>query len=244
MPIDYDHSRNGHALPGPQAALSLIFPENKPISLLDVGCGTGTWLRAAKDVGINDLFGIDGVEVSPEHLHVPKELIRHHDLTLPLDLGRTFEAVLCLEVAEHLDANCAETLIDALVKHGEVIYFSAACPRQIGQHHVNCQWPDYWQRLFNDRGFACEDSLRWKLWDDPRIEPWYKQNIFVARRAPKYAGHEPRIMGIVHPEIFATTITILKEQSEHFRQIKRGFSFIKRNAHPFRVFKKVKNRLK
>jgi len=80
-------------------------------------------------------------------------------LTRSWDLKRKFDAVLCLEVAEHLDSAFAPTLIDALIKHGNLIYFSAACPGQTGQHHVNCQWPVYWQQLFNERGFACEDDL-------------------------------------------------------------------------------------
>jgi ubiquinone/menaquinone biosynthesis C-methylase UbiE len=41
MAIDYEHSQNIHTLNGPQAALPVLFADNKPTSLLDVGCGTG-----------------------------------------------------------------------------------------------------------------------------------------------------------------------------------------------------------
>jgi len=244
--IDYDHSRNPHTLRGAQAALSLFFTQEKPKSLLDVGCGTGTWMKAAMEIGVNDLLGIDGVEVPTNQLHVPKELIRHHDLNLPWNLDRKFEAVLCLEVAEHLNDSSAETLVDGLVRHGETIYFSAACPGQIGQHHVNCQWPVYWQQLFNDRGYVCQDSLRWQIWDDERIEPWYRQNLFLARCAPREAGYEPRIKGAVHPEILSTVINVLRERSEHLGRINRGISLIKRHVpHPIRALaEKVKRRTK
>jgi SAM-dependent methyltransferase len=199
MGVDYNHSANLHTLSGPLAALPVLFANNKPASLLDVGCGAGTWLKAALDLGIPDVCGVDGVEIPPEKLHVPAGKIRHQDLTQPWHLGKKFDLVLCLEVAEHLDNAFAQNLIDSLVEHGERICFSAACPGQGGQHHVNCQQPAYWQKLFNDRGFVCEDSLRWQIWDDARIEPWYRQNLFCARKDPARAGTEPRIAPVVHP---------------------------------------------
>ena len=192
--------------------------------VLDVGCGTGTWLKAALDFGVADVFGVDGVEISPDKLHIPPERFRHQDLTRPWNLNRRFDAVMCLEVAEHLDAAVARTLIDALVKHGDRVYFSAACPGQTGQHHVNCQWPAYWQRLFNACGHVCEDHLRWQIWDDTRIEPWYRQNLFVARYSPKMAGQECRLKAVVHPAIwrFQTEILPSKTFEDHLRQIEHG----------------------
>jgi hypothetical protein len=67
---------------------------------------------------------------------------------------------------------------------------------------VNCRWPVYWQNLFNQRGFACSDAPRWQIWNDARIEPWYRQNLFQAKRDPVNAGQEPRIPGIIHPDMF------------------------------------------
>ena len=136
MSVDYNHSENLHTLSGPAAALPILFAKALPTSLLDVGCGTGTWLKAAIDLGIPDVFGVDGVEVPADKLHVQDEKIRHQDLTRPWNLNKRFDAVICLEVAEHLDSAFAHILIDALVQHSDQIYFSAACPGQTGQHHV------------------------------------------------------------------------------------------------------------
>jgi len=202
MPINYTHSANLHTLAGPQSAWPYLFRGQNPSSLLDVGCGTGTWLKAAQDFGVRDVLGVEGAQVSPDSLHVSTELIRHQDLTLPWDLSRRFDVVICLEVAEHLDASFSSVLIDSLVRHGDRVVFSAACPGQPGQHHVNCQWPAYWQRLFNGRGYVCEDNLRWEIWNEPEVEPWYRQNLFLAVRDIKKAGTEPRICGVMHPEIF------------------------------------------
>src|SRR5579871_6474765 len=164
MAIDYDHSLNYHFLEGPKTAFPLIFEGRLPKSLLDVGCGTGTWLRTAIDAGVGDVFGVDGVMVKPENLQVEKKLFLHQDLTKKWNLNRKFEVVLCLEVAEHLEEGYAANLVDAITVHASQVIFGAACPGQTGQHHVNCQWPEYWQRLFNERGYVCSDDVRWRIW--------------------------------------------------------------------------------
>jgi SAM-dependent methyltransferase len=200
--IDYDHCRNCHSLEGAAATLSAAFSNKIPGSLLDVGCGAGMWLRAAADLGIADVFGVDGIIVKDELLRFPKYKIRQIDLIAPFDLGRRFEVAICLEVAEHLPESAVESLISSIVAHSDVVLFSAACPSQPGQHHVNCQWPAYWQKLFNRHGFTCEDSVRWHVWEDQRIEPWYRQNIFWARRDPHKAGEEVRLRPVIHPDLF------------------------------------------
>jgi SAM-dependent methyltransferase len=182
--IDYDHAASLHTLQGAAAALSTIFGScAAPKSLLDVGCGTGTWLRAALDLGAFDVLGIDGIAVPEQQLHVTRTAIELCDLSNPFDLGRRFDVALCLEVAEHLPESSSAGLISSIAAHSDAILFSAACPGQPGQHHVNCQWPSYWQALFNGEGYVCDDSVRWQIWDDKRIEPWYE------RRAHRLRGH-------------------------------------------------------
>ena len=93
--------------------------------------------------------------------------------------------------------------MENLVAHSDRVVFSGACPGQSGQHHVNCQWPEYWQSLFNAVGYTCDDSIRWKIWNIDEIEPWYRQNMFVATRTPDRAGEEPRIKAVIHPQMLA-----------------------------------------
>jgi cyclopropane fatty-acyl-phospholipid synthase-like methyltransferase len=247
MAIEYLHAANTHTLSGPQAALSVLFERGKISSLLDVGCGTGTWMRAALDFGIPDVYGVDGVQVPPEQLHVPVEKIRYQDLTRSWNLNRQFDAVICLEVAEHLDGASAGVLIDALVRHGDHIYFSAGCPGQPGQNHVNCRWPEYWQRLFNEHGYVCDDHLRWRMWDNSQIEPWYRQNLFLAHRDPKMAGQESRIKSVVHPGIWEPTINQMAAATfeKCLRDIEDGrMPFIWNLTMPGRAFcAKLKRRL-
>jgi SAM-dependent methyltransferase len=203
MSIDYDHNANFHTIAGAEAALPHIFAPQWPKSVLDVGCGTGTWIHAALRSGISDIFGLDGIDINQERLLFPRKLFRQQDLTQKWELGRKFDVVFCLEVAEHLPAESGQTLIQALVTHSDAVVFSAACPGQLGQHHINCQWPEYWQHLFNTRGYVCDDSVRWKIWDLELVEPWYRQNIFIASRSTHLAGQEPRIKSVVHPQMLA-----------------------------------------
>jgi SAM-dependent methyltransferase len=219
MKIDYDHASNLHTLEGAASALPSLLDSVKPKSLLDVGCGMGVWLKAALELGISDVYGIDGVEISAEQLLIPHEVFRQQDLTQEWNLNRHFDALLCLEVAEHLDCDFAPQLVANLTRHSDNIYFSAACPGQAGQHHVNCQWPDYWQQLFNNQGFVCSDALRWKIWNDSRIEPWYRQNIFRAQRSPE-AGREPRIAAVVNPDMI--TCVIGEHLDKQIKDVKDG----------------------
>lgn len=224
MSIDYNHSQNRHTLAGPQAALRIIFGDYKLSSLLDVGCGTGTWLKAAIELGVTDVFGVDGVALNQDALLIPKGLFRQQDLTGKWDLGRRFDAILCLEVAEHLEQSSGRTLVETLTKHSDRVFFSAACPGQIGQHHINCRWPAYWQGLFNEHGFACSEEIRWKIWENEEIEAWYRQNLLVASRAPDLAGKEPRLRAVVHPEIAELMVWAAGPSNFpiHLKQIEEG----------------------
>ncbi len=84
-------------------------------SVVDVGCGLGTWLSVFREHGIEELLGIDGPHIDPSLLEIPPERFVTHDLEHPLDLERRFDLVVSLEVAEHLPAGCAETFVSSLV---------------------------------------------------------------------------------------------------------------------------------
>ena len=75
----------------------------RPSSVVDVGCGAGSWLSVFRDHGIIDVLGIDGESMSLDLLQIPREQFLTHDLTEPLVLGRRFDLALSLEVAEHLE---------------------------------------------------------------------------------------------------------------------------------------------
>jgi len=150
-----------------------------PRSVADFGSGVGTWLSAFRELGVEDITGVDGDYVQTEELLIPSNCFHRADLTQPIDLKRRFDLVVSVEVAEHLAENCAATFVDTLTRHGGVILFSAAIPGQRGTSHINERWPTYWQELFQSRGHECIDCLRDIFWTDERISWWYRQNMLL-----------------------------------------------------------------
>jgi len=168
-------------------------------SVLDVGCGMGAWLATWADAGIEDYFGVDGDYVKRADLLVPSQHFEAHDLRAPLDLGRRFDLVTSFEVAEHLPEELADRFVDSLVRHGDVVVFSAAIPGQGGVGHVNEQWQTHWERKFADRGLEAHDDLRWKVWEDPRVEFWYAQNTVLYARPGLVTSAPSHPFDVVHP---------------------------------------------
>lgn len=179
-------------------------------SVLDVGCGVGTWLSACVEMGKTDVLGVDGDYVNRDRLQIAKTAYQPHDLSKPLDLGRRFDLVMSLEVAEHLPAETSETFVESLVRHGDAVLFSAAIPMQGGTHHVNEQWCEFWQGHFAKQGFEPVDFLRDALWHDPAVPFWYRQNMCFFRKkdaSPPIlsARHATEFPTRIHPEFYART---------------------------------------
>lgn len=160
--------------------LPLVFDLVDPASVVDVGCGTGSWLAVARHLGADTILGIDGAWVPENSLCVPADCFLEWDLTRPLQLqSRRFDLAICMEVAEHLDAQHADSLIADLCALSDVVLFSAAIPGQTGTDHRNEQWPPYWRSRFQQWGYELVDCLRSRLWSDDRVEPWYAQNAYL-----------------------------------------------------------------
>lgn len=224
MPIDYNHGSNHHTPDAARVVLPLLRSSFGFRSVLDVGCGIGTWLRAAIDEGVHEYLGIDGVDIAPEQLLFDRARFQQRDFEESWTVPGRYDLAICLEVAEHLSAEAAPTLIECICAHATLVLFSAAAPHQPGQHHVNCQWPEYWQSLFNRNQFECLDAIRMSIWSDDRVDPWYRQNIFVARRSPEIAGTEPRIPGMIHPIILSHLVNNERDEarSNCLRQVREG----------------------
>lgn len=204
--IDYDHALNTHTPMAPEAIVKIILEQHQVSSVLDVGCGTGVWLKEFLSHNVKDVYGVDGVPIKNREFEVSTSLFSCVDLRSQWNLHRHFDLAICLEVAEHLPLESAPDFIRSLCTHSNLIVFSAACPHQEGQGHINCQWPSYWQQLFNMNSYLCADSLRPFIWDQEFPEYWYKQNIFVAMRDPAKAGSEARLPSLVHPEFLQSWV--------------------------------------
>ncbi len=68
--------------------------------VLDIGCGTGAWLKRLSALGITSLVGLDYVQPQP----VIGLDLRHFDINAddPATLGK-HDVVTCIEVIEHIE---------------------------------------------------------------------------------------------------------------------------------------------
>lgn len=162
-----------------RACAPLIAELLRPASAVDVGCGQGEWLAALVTQGVADVQGIDGGHVTDEQLIISPDRFTRHDLTQPLNVSRRFDVALSLEVAEHLPARRAPGFVADLVRLAPAVVFSAAVPGQGGIHHVNEQWPWYWQELFAGHGYVRLDPFRHVIWKHPDVAVYYQHNLFL-----------------------------------------------------------------
>jgi Methyltransferase domain len=176
--IFYNYIEEG-ARTSARVVAEIIMPTLNPKSLLDVGCGRGAWLAEWRMAGVNDIMGIDGDYVNRSTLHVAVTEFEGRDLRHSFDLRRTFDLVQSLEVAEHISVEFAATFISNLVRHGDVVMFSAAVPGQGGEDHINEQPLEFWRKHFLQHGFEAYDVVRPHLVKKSQVAHWYKYNTLI-----------------------------------------------------------------
>ncbi|HEX2096707.1 MAG TPA: methyltransferase domain-containing protein [Solirubrobacterales bacterium] len=199
-----------------EAVVPVLLRLLEPSSVVDVGCGTGAWLKHFRGEGIEEIHGIDGAWVDRSSLQIPAERFEVVDLARPSARERSFDLVVSLEVAEHLPPGSAEGFVELLTSLGDAVAFSAAIPGQGGTGHVNEQWPSYWSERFAARGFAAFDAVRPEIWNDERIAWWFRQNLVLYVREERFDDN-PRLAGsvageplsLVHPELFEDRVRAL-----------------------------------
>jgi len=178
----YQALRDG-ATRSAEAIVPLVLKLVPARSVVDVGCGDGSWLAVFRRHGVKEVLGVDGDYVDRETLQIPRECFEARDLTVPLEIKRGFDLAISLEVAEHLPPESAEVFVKGLTELAPVVLFSAAIPFQGGTHHVNEQWQDRWAGLFRERGYAAVDFVRKRVWQNEEVEFWYAQNTLLFARS-------------------------------------------------------------
>ena len=159
--------------------LNILFKHYNPKSIIDVGCGSGFWLKVAREMSAVSITGVDGTWLKQEMLLSDKIELITHDLEIPLPTLPKYDMAISLEVAEHLSERRALSFIEDLCNLSKVVLFSAAIPNQGGDNHINEQWQSYWYGMFRDNNYLCFDIIRHQLWEDELVKSWYKQNCLM-----------------------------------------------------------------
>lgn len=227
----YIHTEQAHNVSDPEIVVPEIMKLLNPKSVLDVGCGLGTFVRVFKNHGVEDALGIDGTWVNKDLLfkNIDPSNFHEADLEGEINLNKQFDLAISLEVAEHLNESSADQFVENLVNHADTILFSAAIVNQGGQNHINEQPLNYWVEKFAKHGFKLFDCIRPIFWENEELEWWYKQNmVLFSKKAPPFTTALPEspIKRLVHPDLLQTKIdriNLLEEEIESFYRGEKPF---------------------
>lgn len=233
----YIHTVEVHNTVAAEHILPSVFNLINPSKVIDIGCGTGSWLKVAKKLGATQVLGLDGVQVDKTLLEIEENEFQKHNLTSPFASNEKFDLAICLEVAEHLPESAADTLVDTLADASNSILFSAALPEQGGQNHINEQWPEYWQHKFAAKGLYPLDIIRVKHWSNDGVEWWYRQNmvLYTTRNLAEKLNMVPNepFQTYIHPDLFKLKTKNLREALAEIERIKLEYeNILKRSQHP------------
>ncbi|MFC2010545.1 class I SAM-dependent methyltransferase [Chloroflexota bacterium] len=155
------------------ARLAAVFREKCGISsALDIGCAHGVLVRCLRNLGV-EAYGVDVSDAafdmaSPE----TRPYLNIADIEndrLPFKEG-TFEAVIALEVFEHLkDLSATLEQLRRVLKSEGYLYITTPLPvidskpgqfvigrgwHRLDETHINVHGRGYWKRLMADYGFS------------------------------------------------------------------------------------------
>ena len=94
----YKHEEHVHNLESPNQIVPEIIKLLAPKSVVDVGCGIGTFLNVFKKNHVQDVLGIDGSWVNRDllHKHISEEEFKECNLEEPIQLEKKYDLALSL----------------------------------------------------------------------------------------------------------------------------------------------------
>jgi SAM-dependent methyltransferase len=200
--------------------LSLVDVE----SMLDVGCGPGSWLAVAQRLGVPRVTGVEGEWArawvddggTPSHTYDLVFANLEDELILP----NSYDLAICIEVVEHLSPARGESFVADLCRCAPHVLLGAAIPGQQGPNHLNTRWVSYWGSCFAAHGFRPLDVVRGQVWNDSALllpvrqnpvlfvrDDWFERTRSRARTLPS-----PSIaaLDLVHPDLYAEYVQALQ----------------------------------
>ncbi len=156
-----------------------IKDELNPKTVLDLGCGPGTYVECLNAIGVSCL-GYD----------VDKRVEGKKDLKCQslLSVADTADVVLCMEVAEHIESSVNNQIVESVAKAlnpGGYLIWTAAQPGQGGVGHINCQTKSYWDSQLKQTGLERDKNIESKLIDYVKAGyhmGWFSQNLMLYKK--------------------------------------------------------------
>lgn len=192
-----------------QLVLSLIRKEfgNKPVNVLDLGCGTGNVLKYLSQHLNGHFTGLDASPIMLKNKTSSKFKLVRGDIYHPKLKPASFDVILCLDVIEHLrdDVGALKTIQRLLKKGGMAIILVPS---------FMCLWSvhDEMNNHFRRYGYGELKTKMYPIKGVKRIFYWNAISFFpklVARLLPRKGkkGHSD-IEAFMLPEPFNTLLTI------------------------------------
>ena len=208
-----------------QIYLRHLFQYWVPRSVIDIGCGTGTWLSVCAEHAVSRLVGVDGTWNSQEKMVNPRIEFHAVDLNAVFSTNESFDLAMSLEVAEHIRPECSENIVDSLTGAAGAILFGAAFAGQPGDGHINTRPHSFWFEHFVKRGYVMFDLFRPVFWNNELVEPWYRQNTFLYVKREHALFHllserglqftsEPTFVDCVHPWLYLMALAHISEMQK------------------------------
>lgn len=143
-------------------------------SVVDIGCGDGSYVKYMQSAGL-DVIGYDGNPLTED---ITSGQCFCADFSEPQYLG-IHDAVLCLEVGEHIPADYETVFLDNLARHAEkVIILSWAIPGQGGFGHVNERSNAYIIEIMKLYGWSIDWEKTGYLREMASVA-WFKDTVMV-----------------------------------------------------------------
>jgi len=165
-----------------------IYDIFKPSSIVDLGCGVGSYLEGAFQNGCKDICGIEiSYEKAQKYIvDVIKPFIACGDITKSLNLDRQFDCVVSFEVGEHIEPDGTDAFIDNLTNLcKQYIILTAAPPGQPGTGHINRREKKFWIKSIQTKKFIYQDqivNMLWPVWKTFSTPKYILKNLMVFKK--------------------------------------------------------------
>lgn len=157
-------------------------------SLVDFGCGIGSYLESALKNNLEKIKGYDIGSVAKKYTpNEVQQFIEYKDCTKRMMCDK-YDCVISFETAEHIEPKGTDKFILNIinsVNDNGVILFSAAPPEQNGSGHINCHPKEYWIKKFEEIGFVIDSKMREIVslkWLELGAPDYIYNNLIIVRK--------------------------------------------------------------